>query len=159
MTALIDAGSGEPSELKDEVLVTEGFVCMVRKDHPMLTGDACTLDDLKSARHVTFSPVGKLPSSMGAPVREMAAKSFVGATVPYLLALPEIVRQTDCLATIPAGLAKMFAHDPSLRQMAAPPELGKVVHGLRWHERFSEDPGNEWLRQQLREVVKQREQS
>ena len=37
------------------------------------------------------------------------------------------------------------------------PELGKVVHGLRWHERFSEDPGNRWLREQLREVVKSRE--
>lgn len=157
MTALFDARPGERGELRDEVLDTEGFVCVVRANHPTLRGDACTLDDLKQARHVTFSPVGKLPSSMGVSVREMAAKAFVGATVPYLLALPEIVRQTDYLATIPAGLAKMFASDPTLRLMAAPPEIGQVVHGVRYHQRFSEDPGNQWLRDQLRAVVKSRE--
>lgn len=159
MTALVGGEAKDRGELRDEVLYSEGFVCIVRKGHPVLKGKSCTLGDLQLVRHVTFSPVGKLPSSMGAPVREMAAKAFVGATVPYLLALPGIVRQTDCLATIPAGLSDMFAKDKTLRIMEAPPELGDVIHGLRWHERFSEDQGNQWLRKQIRQVVEQRAKS
>jgi DNA-binding transcriptional LysR family regulator len=139
--------------LREEPLFTDRFVCVVRRGHPIVRAGGFDLARFRRARHVSFQAPSRAPREVADVVRADPRVGSIAATVPYLLALPLLVRHGDLVATVPSRLAAAFARDPGLAIVEAPPEMPPIEQVMVAHERFAEDPGLAWLRRQLRDVA------
>ncbi|MBW2405491.1 MAG: hypothetical protein JRF42_17280 [Deltaproteobacteria bacterium] len=92
-------------------------------------------DDYSAYGHLAYTPIGFVPRPMSEAVPDLASTSGIRASVPYLLALPEVVRSTDLVT------------------LEAPRELPAVVDSLWWHPRFDSDPAHQWLRERIHEAL------
>jgi DNA-binding transcriptional LysR family regulator len=90
---------------------------------------------------------------MSEAVPGFASTSGIRASVPYLLALPEVVRRTDLVATVPRRLLCAPIDLRGVVTLEAPRELPAVVDSLWWHPRFDSDPAHQWLRERIHEAL------
>ena len=139
--------------LRQEALLTDDYVCLVRRGHPLARRKRARIDDYATHCHLAYTPIGFVPRPMSEAVPGLASTSGIRASVPYLLALPEVVRSTDLVATVPRRLlsAPIDLHD--VVTLEAPPELPEIVESLWWHPRFDADPAQQWLRERVHEAI------
>jgi DNA-binding transcriptional LysR family regulator len=67
------------------------------------------------------------------------------------LFVPEVVRQTDLVAVVPARLVQRHSED--LLIVAPPIDVPGYEMGMVWHERSHVDPAQQWLREQIVRAV------
>ena len=63
------------------------------------------------------------------------------------------VSGTDYLVTVPRRLAKIVAPLQKVRAIEAPVELPKFNYMMAWHPRLTNEPAQQWLREQVRAVA------
>jgi DNA-binding transcriptional LysR family regulator len=144
---------GGAEGLRSEVLTEDDYVCLVRRGHALARRKRLRISDYANHRHLAYTPLGFVPRPMASAVPGLGSASGIEASVPYLLALPDVVRKTDLVATVPRALlsAPIALHD--IVTLQAPTELPPVVQSSWWHPRFDRDPANEWLREQVRSAL------
>jgi len=62
------------------------------------------------------------------------------------MAVPIIVRETDCVVTVPRRLAQAFAGFAGIATIAPPIRIPSFEIKQHWHERYHHDPANKWMR-------------
>ncbi|RKH89859.1 LysR family transcriptional regulator [Corallococcus sp. AB045] len=142
IVAPVPSGPG----LRQQKLLTEDFVCVVRKDHPTVRRKL-DLDTYLKLSHILISPkgdgVGAVDLSLaqrGLPPRRIAVR------VPYFLIAPLVVSRSDHVLTAPRRLIAAF-RDAYALQVFPPPIPVRPFDILQvWHERFDGDPAHQWLR-------------
>jgi DNA-binding transcriptional LysR family regulator len=139
--------------LRSETLLVEDYVCLVRRGHPLARRKRIRIHDYQAHRHVAYTPVGFVPHPMSQAVPGVASAAGIQVSVPYLLALPEVVRQTDLVATVPRGLLSAPIDLDGLVTFEAPQELPRVEHSQWWHPLFDSDPAHQWLRGLVRQTL------
>jgi len=139
--------------LRKETLLVEDYVCLVRRGHPLARRKRLRISDYASYGHVAYTPVGFVPRPMSDAVPGLISGSGIRASVPYLLALPEVVRTTDLVATVPRSLLNAPVDFGSLVTLDPPPELPQAVHSQWWHSLFDSDPAHIWLRERVRDAL------
>ena len=144
---------GSAGGLRRETLLDEDYVCLVRRGHPLARRKRARIDDYETYGHVAYTPVGFVPRPMSQAVPGVASAAGIRVSVPYLLALPDVVRRTDLVATVPRGLLSAPIDFEGVATIEAPAELPRVEHAQWWHPRFDLDPAHQWLRQQVREAL------
>ena len=138
--------------LRSESLVTDDYVCLVRRGHPLVRRKRVRIEDYAAHGHLAYTPVGFVPPSISEAVPGFASTSGIRASVPYLLALPEVVRSTDLVATVPRRLLSAPIDLEGTVTLEAPAELPPLVDSLWWHPRFDADPAHQWLRDQIKDA-------
>lgn len=144
---------GSSEGLRRETLLTDDYVCLVRRGHPLARRKRARIEDYAAHGHLAYTPVGFVPPPISEAVPGFASTSWIRASVPYLLALPEVVRSTDLVATVPRRLLSAPIDLRGVVTLEAPRELPPVVDSLWWHPRFDSDPAHQWLRERLREAL------
>ena len=144
---------GSSEGLRRETLLTDDYVCLVRRGHSLARRKRLRIDDYAAHDHLAYTPIGFVPRPMSEAVPGLASISGIRASVPYLLALPEMVRNTDLVATVPTSLLSAPIDLRGIVTLDAPKELPEIVESLWWHPRFDSDPAHEWLRERFREAV------
>jgi len=144
---------GSSEGLCTEKLLTDDYVCLVRRGHPLARRKRIRIDDYSAYGHLAYTPIGFVPRPMSEAVPDLASTSGIRASVPYLLALPEVVRSTDLVATVPRRLLSAPIDLRNVVTLEAPPELPAVVDSLWWHPRFDSDPAHQWLRERIHEAL------
>lgn len=144
---------GSSEGLRRETLLTDDYVCLVRRGHPLARRKRARIDDYAAHGHLAYTPVGFVPPPISEAVPGFASTSGIRASVPYLLALPEVVRSTDLVATVPRRLLSAPIDLRGVVTLEAPRELPPVVDSLWWHPRFDSDPAHQWLRERVREAL------
>jgi DNA-binding transcriptional LysR family regulator len=139
--------------LRTETLLIDDYVCLVRRGHALARRGRVRIDDYQAHGHVAYTPVGFVPRPMSEAVPGVASAAGIRASVPYLLALPDVVRRTDLVATVPRRLLSAPIDFDGLVTLEAPGELPPVVHSQWWHPRFDADPAHQWLREHVREAI------
>lgn len=147
-----------PPECRSVVLADEPDVLIVRSGHPLvrISRERCalTLEDLRAYPKVRISNVTHNFSA--AVVRfhaSLMAHEREGAriTMPYFLAAPWIVLETDATAKILEKNARMLARYLPIEILPLPPGLaGRYERRVIWHENASGDPALMWLIAMLR---------
>ena len=140
--------------LRSETLLMDDYVCLVRRGHALGRRKRLRIDDYQAYGHVAYTPVGFVPRPMSEAVPGFASATGIRASVPYLLALPDVVRRTDLVATVPRRLLSAPIDLGGIVTLEAPGELPPVVHSQWWHPRFDLDPAHQWLRNQVHEAVR-----
>jgi DNA-binding transcriptional LysR family regulator len=70
-------------------------------------------------------------------------------TIPQYTLLPMVVAQTDLIATVPGPVAAHFAAHHGLSSCPLPLQVPQLTLAQYWHERFTNDPVNRWIRRTL----------
>lgn len=124
-------------------LFDDEFVCMVSQDNGRV-GRQLTMEHYRALSHIIFAPSGRT-DRLEKSLRKQGIKRHVALQVPHILVIPQILRKTPYLVTLPRKLAE--ALDVTfLRMMKPPMELPEIPVMQYWHEALNGDPAHQWLR-------------
>jgi DNA-binding transcriptional LysR family regulator len=131
--------------LSHQPLFEEGFVCMVRRDHPTIK-KAPSLEKYLAQRHVVVAPNGTPGSLIDDMLAERGLERRTALRVTNFLIAPVVVCETDLVNTMPSRLARQLSRTYPLRLVPPPLELPSFEHCMFWHPRLAHDPAQRWLR-------------
>lgn len=141
-----------PDNLVVQHLMDEGLECVVRADHP-LVGDHITREQFEQLRHVNVVPPGRLRVGLFQALARQELKRDVALSVTNFFAVAEMVAVTDYCATLPRLICRRLMHDPRLKVLPAPVDLGTFPVQMAWHVRYRHDPAHRWLRSLIAEIA------
>lgn len=135
-----------PQEMRRRPLLTDRFVCVVRRGHPA-TKKRFTLEQFVSIPHIQVAPRGKPGGYIDDVLRERGHSRIVARAVPYFVPALHLAAETDYVLTVSERIAKRFADPLSLRILEVPVKLRPYALSLVWHPRMDADPGHRFLRE------------
>lgn len=134
-----------PQEMRSRQLLTDRFVCVVRKGHPAV-GRRFTLEQFVGLAHVQVAPRGRPGGYLDDVLRERGLTRTVARALPYFMSALQLVAETDYVLTISERIARRFAGPLSLEVLEVPLKLRPYALSLVWHPRIDADPGHRFLR-------------
>lgn len=132
-------------------LFTRSYVCIVRTDHPTI-GDRLSLKQFLGASHAVVSVAGTGHEVVERVLAEKGLARKVALRVTHFLAIPLIVANTDLIVTIPEMLAESYLPAGNIKILQPPIKLPSYAIKQHWHERYHDDPANQWLRELIRDL-------
>ncbi|MAP17639.1 MAG: LysR family transcriptional regulator [Aurantimonas sp.] len=141
-----------PDNLVVQHLMDEGFACAVRADHPNV-GDTITREQFEAMKHINIVPPGRMRAGLFQALAQQQLKRDVAISVTNFFAVAEMVAVTDYCATLPSLICKRLMHEPRLKILPAPVDLGSFPLEMAWHVRYRHDPAHRWLRALIGEVI------
>ncbi|WP_395333043.1 LysR family transcriptional regulator [Novosphingobium sp. BL-8H] len=154
MTAMVLGRITDPADnLVVQHLMDEGLECVVRSGHPEI-GDAITRDQFERLRHVNVMPPGRIRAGLHQALASQDLRRAVALSVTNFFAVAEMVAVTDYCTTLPHLICRRLRHDPRLKVLAAPVDLGTFPVEMGWHVRYRHDPAHRWLRGLVADVVR-----
>jgi DNA-binding transcriptional LysR family regulator len=144
---LIDSARAIPRSMKARILLEEPFVMAQRKRHPRGMG-ALDLDEYCSLQHIVASPErGNLEGYMDGHLRKLGRRRDAVLAVPQFMMVPEILRSSDYVCTLPRMLLARFSDVVDVFEL--PFEAEKFTLSMAWHPRNDGDPAVKWLRDRV----------
>jgi DNA-binding transcriptional LysR family regulator len=141
-----------PDSMVVQHLMDDGLSCVVRADHPEI-GDSMSRAQYERLRHVNVLPPGRLRAGLFRALEQQGLRREVAVSVTHFLAVPEMIAVTDYCATLPGLICRHLAHDPRLKIVAAPVDLGTFPVEMAWHVRYRNDPAHRWLRSLIADMA------
>lgn len=136
-----------PPTMKARELLAERFVLVQRKGHPRGTGPL-DLDGYCQLRHVLVSTSGgSLHGFMDEHLERLGRRRTVALSVQQFTLVPEALRRTDLVCTVPSRLALRYAEQLDAFELPFAAQ-GFTLH-MAWHPRNHADPALRWLRERL----------
>jgi len=142
-----------PPELKTRSLVTDRFVCVVRRDHPTVHA-RLTLERFVRLDHVQIAPRGRPGGYVDELLAERGLARRIWRAVPYFQVALAMVAASDAVLTVSERIARQQADALGLVVLEPPLPLEPFTLSLVWHPRFDGDPAHAWLRDQLDEAAR-----
>jgi DNA-binding transcriptional LysR family regulator len=139
-----------------QTLFKERYVCALSSNHPRIRNEL-TLQQFQDETHllVTTSGTGHVVVERAMMTKGIRRK--VGLRVPSFLGVDAIIANTDFLMLLPEQMGFIMAKTGNIRLFQLPftaPTYRVMQH---WHERYSRDPANKWLRGVVAEVFMTKE--
>jgi len=141
-----------PENLVVQHMMDEGLSCIVRADHPDI-GDSITREQFERLKHVNVVPPGRMRAGLFKALSQQQLRRDVAISVTNFFAVAEMVAVTDYCATLPNLICRKLAHDPRLKVLPPPVDLGTFPVEMAWHVRYRHDPAHRWLRTLIGEVA------
>ncbi len=141
-----------PAHLSREILFEEEFVCVVGKDNPL--AKRLTLNHYLKAPHVG---IGIFEVEQTIPEQRLKAeglKRHCPVRVAQFAVAMKAVIGTSLIATIPKRLAMAEPSDSRVAVVKPPKLMHSFTYLMAWHPRMENDAAHIWLRQAVRESVK-----
>jgi DNA-binding transcriptional LysR family regulator len=135
-----------PQEMRKRQLVTDRFVCVVRRGHPA-TRKRFTLEQYVRLPHIQVAPRGQPGGYLDDVLRERGLSRTVACAVPYFITALQLAAETDYVLTIAERIATRFAGSLSLQLLEVPVKLRPYALSLVWHPRMDGDPAHRFLRE------------
>jgi DNA-binding transcriptional LysR family regulator len=135
-----------PQEMRKRQLLTDRFVCVVRRGHPA-TKKRFTLEQYVRLPHIQVAPRGKPGGYLDDVLRERGLSRTVARAVPYFVTALQLAAETDYVLTISERIAIRFAASLSLELLEVPVKLRPYALSLVWHPRMDGDPAHRFLRE------------
>jgi DNA-binding transcriptional LysR family regulator len=141
-----------PDNLVVQHLMDEGLACVVRAGHPEI-GDSITREQFERLKHVNIVPPGRMRAGLFQALAQQQVKREVAVSVTNFFAVAEMIAVTDHIATLPNLICRRLAHDPRVKVLRAPVDLGSFPVEMAWHMRYRHDPAHRWLRSLIGDVA------
>ena len=142
-------------------LFEDSYVCIARKGHPRIRDDL-SLQQFTQESHVLIEPAGSRYSTVSLQsstttfieryLADQGLSRRIALRVPHFLVVPEIVQQTDLLATVPGSVMTYIRPMPKLKILQLPILTPRFQINQFWHQRNHHDVANTWLRRTIAEL-------
>lgn len=133
-----------PATIKRAALFEERYVSLVSAHHPEVK-KKLTLAQFLKCPHLLITHVGDLKGAVDRLLDERGLKRHVAMSLPYHLAAPAIIAESDMIATLSERVVHLSAW-PGVRAFPAPIEFPSFRETMLWHRRNDNDPAHAWLR-------------
>ena len=134
-----------PGNMKTRPLIDGRFVMAQRKGHPRGTGPL-DLDAYCTLQHVLVAEIGgRLSGYVDEALDKLGRRRNVVLSVEKFMLVPEILRNSDYVCTLPATLMTRFAG--ALDMFELPYDDKGFRLGMAWHPRNHADPAVSWLQE------------
>lgn len=137
-----------PPELKTRKVITDRFVCVVRRGNPLVDAPL-TLEQFVALEHIQVAPRGRRGGYVDELLAKQGLRRRVTRAVPFFSAALDLVANSDRILTISERIARLSAPELDLELHEPPLPLEPFALSLVWHPRFDADPGHAWLREQF----------
>ncbi len=136
-----------------QTLYHEEYRTIVSSRHSRIQREL-TLKQFIEFPHILFSPQGK---GLGAVDRALAKKKLkrkIAFRVPYSLAIPVLIQDTDFIATVPRPLAEVFSALAKVEAFMPPVSLSGHDIVQYWNQENHGDPAHRWFRSAIADLCK-----
>lgn len=141
-----------PPELKARPIISDRFVCVVRRGHPRARG-GLTLEQYAAAEHIQVAPRGRPGGYVDERLAELGRSRRVARAVPYFHVALVLTARSDLVLTVSERIARLFAAELGLEIHEPPLPLEPFALSMLWHPRHDADPSHRWLRERLVDVT------
>jgi len=131
------------------------YVLAMRADHP-LAGRQITIKEFLEARHLLVTMSGDAHGFVDNYLGQKGQSRRIAATVNHFSAVPEVLRESDLIATVPEWISQDCGFVEGLWMGELPFEIDPTSLYLIWHARHDRDPGVVWLRENVEKVLRER---
>lgn len=135
-----------PQEMRTRQLLTDRFVCVVRREHPLAT-KRMSLERFVEMDHVQIAPRGRPGGYLDDVLRERGLSRNVARAVPYFLTALQLVAETDYVLTVSERIARRYEATLRLAVLETPVRLRPYALSLVWHPRVDADAGHRFMRE------------
>lgn len=150
----ISMGLAHGMAIRQEPLLSDRMVCVMRRDHwaahgPLDTGRFLSLDHLR----VSISPVDS--RFVDDVLARMGYRRRIAVNVPHWLVVPEVLRATDLATVMPTRLADVLARrEDGFVHREIPFGSSSFDWALYWHRRHDGSAAHAWLREVVTEAMR-----
>lgn len=139
--------------LRSQQLFSEPLVILLRHGHPATRAPL----DLEHYCRLQHAAVDSVEAGLGldAYLARFGLQRRVHLRTPNFLSMPMMLAETDMVATLPEQLASRFTRGGRLTTLPLPYEPAPLTVNLFWHAIAGDDPGNRWLREQIRQICEE----
>ena len=134
------------------VLFSQKVACMVSAKHPRIQKEL-RLEQYASENHAVVSSSGAAPLILDQEIARFGLTRKVSLNIPSFIGAALVVEHTDLILTIPERLADVLKGRADVRIFPVPFQLPPYDVKQHWHERFHNDPGSQWLRRVITELM------
>ncbi len=147
---LIGSFRNVPKRIRRRPLYTDGYLCLIRRNHPLLDTDGkLSLDGYVAAPHVLVTLAADDRGIVDEVLAKQGLSRRVAATVSDFHLVPYIVARTDMIGHMPRRIANLLVRDPALLVLPPPVALPAWNSELFWGGVSDAEPGAKWFREQL----------
>ena len=134
------------------VLFSQKFVCMVSAHHPRIQTEL-RLEQFSSESHAVVSSSGAGPLILDREIDRLCIQRKIALNIPNFIGAALVVEHTDLILTIPERLADVLQGRAAVRIFPVPFPLPQYDVKKHWHERFHNDPGSQWPRRVIADLM------
>ncbi len=135
-----------------QALFDQDYICMLRQDHPRIR-ERLTLTQYEAEDHALVDTSGTGHGQLEEAIARQGIARKVALRVPNYLAIPFVIEQTDMLVTLPTRLGEVLKGRGNFKVLKLPFKTPAFTVKQHWHERFHHDPGNQWLRRVIADLL------
>jgi DNA-binding transcriptional LysR family regulator len=139
---------------RSELLFRESYICMMAKRRGRPVGRKLSTEEFLAFCHARIISADNSHQILENSCLRFGVERKVALDVPHFSALPEILMQTDLVATLPHGVARWFNQNKEFAIYELPFVAPTTDITLHWHSNFESDAGNRWLRQLIVKAVR-----
>ncbi len=148
-----DASPIDYAGYQSEKLIDDSVVWIMSKNHPLTKKETLSAEDYQSASHIRLDPGFTYVHDFDRYVRQKGIHRDFDVEVARIVPMVFIVAETDHVATMPRRMAEKFAKSLSLVIQPLPFDIPSSPLFQSWHSSMENDPGHQWLRQRLLELM------
>lgn len=126
-------------------LFRERFVCAVRANHPRVE-NSLSLEQFAQEAHVVLATPGGGHEMVEKALEVNGSQRKVRLRLPGCFGLSSMISGADYLAIVPEQLGRLIAGPGRIKLLPLPFVLPPFYIVQHWHERYTHDPANKWLR-------------
>jgi DNA-binding transcriptional LysR family regulator len=155
-TGRIDLALGLLPQLQagffQQALFRQKYVCLMRKMHPLAVKKKLNLEAFITAEHVRVMATGTGHGRVDIALEKQKIHRRVRLTVPHYVALGDVLKCSDLIATVPQRFAERILKPFDLVTQELPINIDESSIHQFWHGRLHRDPGHQWLRKCVNEL-------
>ena len=146
----IDLVINAPLPLKswhvEQNLYREEFVCVVRSDDALTE---LSVEDYLKRSHLLVSMRDDFQGAGDKILKRQQQSRQVIWSTPHFMAVPFLLANSDCVALLPQRMAQQCAKAMDLKLLSPPIEIEGFTVSMIWHQRNTNRPQHQWLREQV----------
>jgi DNA-binding transcriptional LysR family regulator len=143
---------GSDAILRHHQLQESGFVCLMRKGHPLASA-ALTLDDYCAAHHLLVSFSGRAIGRADQALAALGRERRVVLTVNQYFTAGKVIANSNLLTVLPASFLNAAGFPDKVVTRPLPFAMESLRVTMLWHMRHDRVSSHQWLRARLIEAA------
>ncbi|QYK01214.1 LysR family transcriptional regulator [Shewanella psychrotolerans] len=141
-----------PEGIAHQTLFTDHQVCLVRRNHPILTAlktGNWNLNIYLEMSHVQVRCEGNEWWALDYHLADLGHRRHLSTTVPDFYGAASICAHSNLIFTLPSSFASHAQKLYPLVELPLPLAFSPLAYVLLWHERNNDEPGHKWIRETI----------
>ena len=139
--------------VRSQTLAVDKYVCVVRRAFRN-SPESSSLEAFRAARHVLVDAcaMGSVHQQVERRLLQICPPQNIRLVSESFLVAGALVERDDFILTAPSRAASLLCERYDLVTFSPPIELPELRTMQYWHERYHNDPGNQWLRRTIWQI-------